>query len=133
MSIGLLMFLFITNKYAYFAFTGLIGLGNVIYMAIPYAIVSLVIPTEELGNNLGILNCFCVIGQQISNFLIGMGLNKVLKKSPGKKIGYSSIFGFLATAASLWIVQPSLAETGNYNPIDESGTAGGINTLSLAE
>lgn len=128
MSFGLLMFLFFENRFAYFAFTGLIGLGNVIYMAIPYSIVSLVIPSEELGNNLGILNCFCVVGQQISNFAIGTGLGKV-----GNKIGYSSVVGFLAAAAALLILQPNLAETRNYNPIlDESGT-GGINTISLVE
>lgn len=127
MSIGLLLFFFVSNRFAYLAFTGLIGLGTVIYMAIPYAVVSIVIPTEELGNNLGILNCFCVLGQQVSNFAIGKGLSSVYGNSPRKNIGYSSIFGLLATIASLFILQPSLADVGNYDKIqDESSDADGI-------
>lgn len=120
MAVGLLLFLFVKNRFAYLGFTGLIGLGNVVYMAIPYAIVSIMIPTEELGNNLGILNCFCVLGQQVSNFLIGKGFSNLYNGSPKKNIGYSSVFGFLAMIASFWIVQPTLADAGNYDKISDT-------------
>lgn len=121
-SVSLLLFLFIKNKYAFLGLTGLIGLGNVIYMAIPYAIVSIVIPTEELGNNLGILNCFCVIGQQLSNFIIGSGVGRLVNNSSGKKIGFSAIFGFLTTIASFWVVEPTLGEAGQYQSMNDNPT-----------
>ncbi|KAK8876622.1 hypothetical protein M9Y10_006840 [Tritrichomonas musculus] len=108
---SLLLFLFVKNQFVYLLLTSLLGLGTVIYYAIPYAIVSIVIQTEELGNNLGLLNCFGVIGQQISNFAIGMGVGKLTNNSAGKKIGYSCIFGFLATVASFWVIQPQIGET----------------------
>lgn len=121
-TVSLLMFLFITNKCIYLLLAGLIGLGMVIHMAIPYAIVSIVIPTEELGNSLGLLNCFGVIGQQISNFLIGTGVGKVVNNSPGKKIGYSAVFGFLATVASFSVIEPSIGESEKYSLIYDAAT-----------
>lgn len=45
-------------------------------------------------------------------------------------IACSSFFAMLAMISFLWIVQPSLAESGNYNQIPEdSGTA--ISGLNL--
>ncbi|KAK8840963.1 hypothetical protein M9Y10_027797 [Tritrichomonas musculus] len=136
MTVCLLIFIWVRQEYAFFAIVGLLGISQVIFTAIPYAIVSLVIPTEELGNNLGILNCFCVIGQQISNFGLGYFVDGVFGKDiytlSTKKIGFSAVFGALTVLASFWIVQPSLAETGNYNQIDESGT-GAVSGLSIAE
>ena len=121
-AISLLAFLFVNNKYVFLVFTGLIGLGSVIYMAIPYAIVSIVIPTEELGNNLGLLNCFGVIGQQLSNFIIGSGVGHFVHNSSGKKIGYSSVCGFLDTIASFWIIQPSVGDASKYALIKDANT-----------
>lgn len=121
-SLSLIFFLVVKNKYVYLGLAGLIGLGTVAFMAIPPAIVSIVIPTEELGNNLGILNCFCVIGQQLSNFIIGSGVGRIVHNSSGKKIGYSAVFGFLATITSFWVVQPSLAEAGQYQSIKDNPT-----------
>lgn len=119
------LFIWIKNKYIFFVLAGLIGFSQIIFTSIPYAIVSLVIPTEELGNNLGILNCFCVIGQQISNWGLTYFVDNVCNsRLSAKKIGFSSVFAAAAMISSFWIVQPSLAETGNYNQIpDESGTA----------
>ncbi|OHS93384.1 major facilitator superfamily transporter [Tritrichomonas foetus] len=117
---ALLLFFFIDNKNAYLSLTIPLGLGTVIYMAIPYAIVSLCIPTEELGNNLGILNCFGVFGQQVSNWGIGKIIDHFWKvETARKKIGISSVFGFLATIFAFWIVQPTIADTGSYAPIPD--------------
>ncbi|KAK8839004.1 hypothetical protein M9Y10_032468 [Tritrichomonas musculus] len=121
-TVSLLLLLFITNKCIYLLLAGLIGLGMVIHMAIPYAIVPIVMPTEELGNSLGLLNCFGVIGQQISNFLIGTGVGKVVNNSSGKKIGYSAVFGFLATVASFWVIEPSIGESEKYSLIHDADT-----------
>lgn len=102
-AVSLLLFFFITNKFVFLLFTGLI----VIYIAVPYAFVSIVIHSNDLGNNLGILNCFGVLGRQVSNLVIGIGVGKAVRNSPGKKIGYSAVFGFLASVASFWVIKPS--------------------------
>ena len=82
--------------------------------------------TEELGNNFGILNCFCVIGQQICNFGFGLLVDNVYKDDPfavRQKISFSSSFALMATITSFWIIQPTLVEKGNYDKIpDETGT-----------
>lgn len=127
LGVCLLLFEFIRERYAYFAIIGILGFSQVIFQTVPFAIVSLVIPTEELGSNFGILNCFCVIGQQLTNWGFGLLVDHVYPNDPfavRKKISYSSSFGFLATIASFWIIQPTLAETGQYQQIpDESGAA----------
>lgn len=127
--ICLLLFQFVEEPYAYFAIVGCLGFGQVIFQTIPFAIVSLVIPTEELGNNFGILNCFCVIGQQLTSWGFGLFIDYVLKNDPFPvrlKISLSSIFGALAMISSFWIVQPSTAELGQYSPLLD-------NSLSLKE
>lgn len=129
MTIALLCFLFITNEYVYFGIAGLMGLGQVISMTIPHGIVSLVIPTQELAHNFGILHCFLIFGQIVSNLGIDTIVSKIVNNDDANistyDIGYSSIFGFLAVIASFFIVQPSLADIGNYNKIgDNSGTSG---------
>lgn len=124
MTVCLVCFQFVEIPYAYFAIIGFLGFSQVIFNAIPLAIVSLVVPTEELGNNFGILNCFCVIGQQIANFGLGLFVDNVFKNDPfavRMKISMSSVFGLLAVITSFWIIQPTIADIGNYNQIlDES-------------
>lgn len=126
LTVCMLLFQFINITPPYFAIVGMLGFSQVIFTTIPFAIVSLVIPTEELGNNFGILNCFNVLGQQLSNFSFGILIDNVFKDDPfavRKKMSFSAIFGAIATISSFWIIQPSIAETGNYDPIpDESQT-----------
>lgn len=105
-AVSLLLFFFITNKFVCLLFT------------VPYSIVSIVIPSNDLGNNLGILNCLGVLGQQVSNLVIGTGVGKAVRNSPGKKIGYSAVFCFLASVASFWIIKPS----NQYGKIQDAQT-----------
>lgn len=107
---SLLTFIWVTERYVYYALAGLIGISQVIFTAIPYATVSLVIPTEELGNNLGILNCFCVIGQQVSNWGMGCFVDAITNnKRSSKKIGFSAVFAAFAAISSIWIIEPKAA------------------------
>lgn len=126
LTVCLFLFQFVEERYAYFAIVGCLGLAQVVFQTIPFAIVSLVIPTEELGSNFGILNCFCVVGQQLTNWGFGLLVDNVFKSDPyavRMKISFSSSFALLAAVTSFWIIQPTLAETGQYNQIpDESGT-----------
>lgn len=61
---------------------------------------------EKLGANLALLNCFNVIGQQVSNFGIGMGVAQAWPNKPGNLIGISCIFAFAGAISSFWITIP---------------------------
>ena len=117
-AIGLLLFLFVKVPEAYLGIAAPLGFGYIVVNAIPYAIVSQCISTENLGANLGVLNCFCVFGQQISNFAIGKGVGAIFHEDSKYKIGLSSIFGFIATIGSFFIIQPDLSTIrDSYDPI----------------
>lgn len=101
-----LLFFFLKNQYVYLVLHVFIGMAVVTYNNVPQAIVSMCIPSEELGANLGLLNCFNVVGQQIANWGIGAGMNAVWKNKPGHLIGISCIFAFLAAISALFIIVP---------------------------
>ena len=119
LTVALGLFMVKMNEFAFLAISGLIGLSTVIFMAIPSAIVSIVIPSDELGMNFGILNCVCVLAQQCSNLGIGVGLSRFMDMTAQKKIGYSCVFALCATIASFWVLEPTSADTGNYTQIPE--------------
>lgn len=99
-------FYFISDKWAFMGLSIPLGICENIYCAIPYAIVSLAIPTEELGGNLGLLVCAGVTGQQVANFGIGSGLASLWDDSPRMIIGISAVPAILAAIAGIWIIQP---------------------------
>lgn len=111
---GLFSFFFVSNKYAFLGLTIPLGIGNLIYTAIAYTVVSMVIPTEDLGANLGILTCFGVIGQQISNFGIGTGLAVIWPDNPRMMISISSVVGFIAFLSTFFMINPGFNEINDY-------------------
>lgn len=86
-----LLFFFVRNKVIYIIMHIPIRLAIVTYNGLPQAIVILISPPEKLGANLALLNCFNVIGQQISNSGIGMGISQLWPGKPGHLIGISCI------------------------------------------
>lgn len=118
LALSLFLFLFVNDKYFCLVFAGLIGISQVAFNTIPYAIVALVIPTEELGINFGLLNAFAILGEQISNWGVGALVNESsLQNNESKKIAISSIFGLLAAISSWFIIEPSIY--GEYNQITD--------------
>lgn len=126
LSIMLLLFILFRQKYAYMLIAGIIGICQVIVNAIPTAIASIVIHTEDLGINLGVLNSIGLIGQQISNLAYAALISvSVSKHRPKYLIGFSSVFGLIATLLSLFVIEPTPVETDNYSEInDEAGYNG---------
>lgn len=122
LTLAFFSFFFVNNKYAYLGITIPIGIGSLIINAIPYAIVSLVIPTEELGANLGLLNCFGVFGQQLSNFGIGSGLGAIWPDNPRMMIGLSSIPGLIGVIFAFFIITPGIGDMSEYNQIPDRST-----------
>lgn len=116
----LILVFWIRMKYVYFLIVGLIGFAQVVVFSVPSSIVSIVVPYEELGINFGLLNSFAVIGQLISNLpFAALIAFSVSEKKSTYLIGFSSIFALIAALLSLFVVQPSIADTENYNYLDE--------------
>ncbi|OHS96418.1 major facilitator superfamily transporter [Tritrichomonas foetus] len=101
-----LLFFFVKNRIAYIIMHVPIGVAVVCYNNLPPAVVTLITPTEKLGAALALLNCFNVIGQQVSNFGIGMGVAKAWPGKPGHLVGISCIFAFLGAILCFWLIVP---------------------------
>jgi solute carrier family 45 protein 1/2/4 len=97
---------FISNKWAFLGLSVILGIANCIYNAVPYAIVTLCIPTEDLGANLGIVVCGTVFGQQLSNFAIGTGLGHVWPDNPRNLLGISCAISLIACIFGFMIITP---------------------------
>ncbi|OHT13448.1 major facilitator superfamily transporter [Tritrichomonas foetus] len=94
------------------------GIAFTIFNSIPFAIVKLSIPTNpplfndgnENGNDktgvyMGVLNCFAVVGQQLSNFLLNSGFGLLFNdKAPVLSIG--GVFSFIAAIMCVFIILP---------------------------
>ena len=115
------MFFFVKNKIVYLFIHVPIGFAVVTYNAIPPAVVSLISAPEKLGANLALLNCFNVIGQQISNFGFGMGIGQIWPDKPGNLIGKSCIFAFISAIICFGIVVPNTGQV-NKKEIDDSNS-----------
>lgn len=116
-----LLFFFVRDKYVFLVMHAPIGLAIVAYNNLPQAVVSLISPPEKLGANLALLNCFNVIGQQISNFGIGMGIAEIWPDKPGHLVGISCIFAFIGAILGLFIIVPNKSqEIDDDDGIDDS-------------
>jgi hypothetical protein len=113
--ICLLLFFWVTNKYVYLAIAIPAGIITCVTNSLPYAIVSMCIPTEEIGGNLGLVVCLNVVGQQISNFGIAQGLGTIWNYSPKHITGISCIGAFLGVIAGFWIITPDPEELEEKN------------------
>ncbi|OHT02690.1 major facilitator superfamily transporter [Tritrichomonas foetus] len=115
MTIGLLLFYWVNNKYVYLPIAFIVGIGYGTAMSVPYAIVSLCTPLKEFGANLGILFMATVIGEQTSNLGIGMALgNTIWVGKPRYLIGLSGVVGAIAAISAFWVQQPSTPISDNY-------------------
>jgi hypothetical protein len=113
--ICLVLFFFVTNKYVYLVVAIPAGIITCVTNSLPYAIVSMCIPTEEIGGNLGLVVCLNVVGQQISNFGIAQGLGTIWNYSPKYLTGISCVGAFLGVIAGLWIITPDHEELEEKN------------------
>jgi solute carrier family 45 protein 1/2/4 len=115
-------FFFLDNKWAFLGLSIPQGIINCVMNATPYAIVTLCIPTEDLGGNLGLTVCATMIGQQLSNFGIGTGLGYAWPDEPRYLLGISCIFALIAAMFGLLIVTPSkdaILEYQSYERLDK--------------
>lgn len=108
MTIGMFMFLFINNRYAYLGVSALVGIGFHTAVSVPFSIISICTTVLKLdfGAYYGILMMFSVTGEQISNLGIGTCLNLIWPNNPRMLIVVSSAFGLISSLLSLIIIEP---------------------------
>jgi MFS family permease len=124
-----LLFFWVSNKVAFLVMFVPVGLASVAYLSIPQAVISLAVPTEELGVYIGSLSCFCTFGQQFSNFVIGMGGDAIWPNSPRTLIAVSCVFAFLSSLACLMIVIPAEVKVGNEEDQEEAANVSKVGDL----
>lgn len=118
LTISFALFGFISNKHAYLGIVVLIGIGNLIFNAIPYSVVSLIISTEELGSNLGVLNCF--------------GLGTIWPNNSRLMIAISSIPAFLGTISAFFVIAPRVTDLNEYNQIHDCSTTNEVSSSFIS-
>lgn len=106
----LLCVFFVTNKYALLVIFLPLGISLSIFNSIPFAVVGLNVPKETMGIYMGVLNCFLVAGQQLTNFILTSGVGTISNKYfDGKKapiIGCASFFAVAAAILCKFIIVP---------------------------
>ena len=60
---------FTTNQWALLGLFAPMGIANTVFNSVPFSITSSTSKAEDIGTNLGVLNIFVVLGQQITNLL----------------------------------------------------------------
>lgn len=96
-----------SDKYVFLLMSLPRGIGWSCCSSIPDALVSLAIPTEELGGNIGLMVCAAVLGQQASNLGIGRIIGAACNYSPRFLIFASIIPALCGVVAGTQIIQPS--------------------------
>ena len=102
----LVSFFFVRNKYVLMAAVIPLGICAIVYFAGPYAIITLAIPTEELGGNLGLVICAGVIGEIVANFGIGNALGMIWDYQPSILIGLGAIPALFGAISGFWLTTP---------------------------
>ncbi|KAH0791979.1 major facilitator superfamily transporter [Histomonas meleagridis] len=104
--ICLVLVFFVKNKWALMGIFAPLGISCNIFNSVPYAVVGTCVSQEQMGTYMGVLNSCCVVGQQISNFLLGSGVGALSKNWKAPIIGSGSVFAFLSALLCFWIIVP---------------------------
>ena len=109
-AICLVTVFFVTNKYLLLVIFLPLGISLSIFNSVPFAVVGLNVTIDKMGIYMGVLNCFLVVGQQLSNFILSSGVGTLSTKYfDGKRcpiIGCGSFFALAAAILCKFIIIP---------------------------
>ncbi|KAH0788185.1 major facilitator superfamily transporter [Histomonas meleagridis] len=115
--ICLVLVFFISNKWALMGIFAPLGISCNIFNSVPYAVVGMCVSQEQMGTYMGVLNSCCVVGQQISNFLLGSGIGALSPDWKAPILGCGSVFAFLSALLCFWIIVPEQQEQEMLEPL----------------
>jgi len=87
---------FLSNKYTLMMVLAPLGFAFAVFNSIPFAIVGLTVPQEQMGVYMGLINSFAVIGQQLSNILLENVVASFSSKK-GPVIASGFVFSIIAS------------------------------------
>jgi maltose/moltooligosaccharide transporter len=107
-AVGLVIFPFLTNKYA--LFLPIIGLGIAwaSIMGVPYIMAVRMIPSTRYGVYMGIINMMIVIPMLIQTVTFGAIYKNILGDNPNNAIIMAGVLLAGAAAAMTWIHEPPI-------------------------
>ena len=109
-----LIIFFTTNQWAIFVLVLPLGISSMVINSVPYSIVSIVSSPEDMGTNLGIINMFNVIGQQLGN-LFNLVVDAIRNSWPwyAERVGVNQSYiawglvaAAIATGCSFFLIVP---------------------------
>jgi solute carrier family 45 protein 1/2/4 len=87
-----------------------LGISSTIFNSVPFAVVAMLVPKEQMGLYMGALNVFAVVGQQLATFLLGSGVAAFFDENDDWQkaavISSGAVFAIAAAIASYWIPDP---------------------------
>ena len=98
---------FVKNKWLAFSLFIPIGISCSTFNSIPYTILGLSVPTERMALYVGVLNSFCVMGQQVSTVLC-LGMGKIKDGWVAPSIGIGAVFAIISAVLCYWMIIPSV-------------------------
>ena len=105
-AICLIPLFFIKDKWILLLLLAPLGISCTIFNSVPFAVVGMIVDQDKMGTYMGILNSFAVIGQQLTNFILGSGIGSIFtQKAP--IIAGGSFFAVIAAIMCYWIIVPT--------------------------
>ena len=103
----LIVFNFINNKWALFGMFSILGMSFMAFNSIPFAIVAMSVPEEDMGKNMAVVNSCGCIGQQTANLIIGSGISAIFPDYYNLQIACGSVFALLSGILTIRLIIPS--------------------------
>ncbi|EAX98134.1 Major Facilitator Superfamily protein [Trichomonas vaginalis G3] len=113
--ISLIVGCFLTNKYGLMFTYMPLGISLAVCNSIPFAVIAVTVPQEQMAVYMSVINIFVVIGQQLSQLIVCVGIMK-LTNNTAYTIGTASIFAFVS-ACLCFRIDSSLSLT-TYSEFD---------------
>lgn len=115
-TLGNVVFFFTTNKWFYLLGYISLGVAQVVANSCPFAMISIITPTEKLAGALTNIYFFNNVGALVCQFGLSMGLGSIqwFIDNPGRIIGLSFVFCVCGLVCGLFGYAP------NSKPIDEN-------------
>lgn len=96
---------FIKNKFALMGIYSLIGICPAVFKTIPYLLIQIIVPDEQLSIHRNILNSSASIGKMLSMLLIGIFVS-FAKLDDRIIIASGAFFAFISAILCYWMILP---------------------------
>jgi len=104
-AISLACLFFVKEKWTLLAILSPLGVSSLFFNSIPFAVICLTVPLEQMGVYMGVMNSYAVAGQQLSDLLLLSLLPSYVTKK-GFIIGSGFVFAIISGLLCFKMVEP---------------------------